>query len=136
MSSKSRTLLLAFAVVGLGASSVSSYVHYKLLTNPGYSSFCDVNTTVSCTEAYTSQYGSFMGVPVAIAGVVFFGLVLAITVFAGSSRSANREIAPAYIFVLSTIGLAFALYLAWASYVVLKVFCILCAVTYVSVIAI
>jgi protein-disulfide isomerase len=39
------------------------------------------------------------------------------------------------VFALSTVGLAFALYLAWASYVVLKVFCILCAVTYVSVIA-
>jgi uncharacterized membrane protein len=136
MSSKSRTLLLAFAMVGLGASSVSSYVHYNLLTSPGYSSFCDVNATVSCTEAYTSQYGSFMGVPVAIAGVVFFGLVLAIAGMAGRSGSASRENAPAYIFVLSTVGLAFALYLAWASYVVLKVFCILCAITYVSVIAI
>ena len=59
MSSKSRTLLLAFAVVGLGASSVSSYVHYNLLTDPSYSSFCDVSATVTCTEAYTSQYGSF-----------------------------------------------------------------------------
>jgi len=136
MSSKSRTLLLAFAVLGLGASSVSSYVHYNLLTNPAYSSFCDVNATVSCTEAYTSQYGSFMGVPVAIAGVVFFGLVLTIAGLAGRPGSPSRENAPAYVFVLSTIGLAFALYLAWGSYVVLKVFCILCAITYVSVIGI
>ena len=136
MSSKSRTLLLAFAVVGLGASSVSSYVHYNLLTDPSYSSFCDVSATVTCTEAYTSQYGSFMGVPVAIAGVVFFGLVLAIAGMAGRPGSPSGENAPAYIFVLSTVGLAFALYLGWASYVVLKVFCILCAITYVSVIAI
>jgi uncharacterized membrane protein/protein-disulfide isomerase len=136
MSSKSRTLLLAFAVLGLGASSVSSYVHYNLLTDPSYSSFCDVNATVSCTQAYTSQYGSFMRVPVAIAGVVFFGLVLALAGLAGRPSSVARENAPAYIFVLSTMGLAFALYLAWASYIVLKVFCILCAFTYVSVIAI
>lgn len=136
MASRSRTLLLAFALLGLGASSVSSYVHYNLLTKPSYSSFCDVSATVSCTEAYTSQYGSFMGVPVAIGGVVFFALVLALAGMAGRSSSAARETAPAYIFVLSTIGLAFALYLAWASYFVLKVFCILCALTYVSVIAI
>ena len=39
------------------------------------------------------------------------------------------------MFALSTIGLAFVLYLGWASYFVLKVFCILCALTYVAVIA-
>lgn len=136
MSSRSRTLLLAFALLGLVAASVSSYVHYNLLTNSSYSSFCDVSATVSCTEAYTSQYGSFMGVPVAIGGVVFFAMVLSLAGVAGRPGSAGRETAPAYIFVLSTIGLAFVLYLAWASYLVLKVFCILCALTYVSVIAI
>ena len=36
----------------------------------------------------------------------------------------------------STVGLAFILYLGWASYVQLKTFCLLCAITYVSVIAI
>jgi uncharacterized membrane protein/protein-disulfide isomerase len=136
MSSRSRTLLLAFALLGLGASAVSSYVHYSLLTKPSYSSFCDVSATVSCTEAYTSQYGSFLGVPVAIGGVLFFALVLLLAGMAGRPGSAARDTAPAYIFVFSTIGLAFTLYLAWASYFVLKVFCILCALTYVSVIAI
>ena len=136
MSSKSRKLLLAFALLGLGASSFSSYVHYNLLTKPEYSSFCDVNATVSCTQAYTSQYGSFMGVPVAILGVVFFATILVLTAMSGREGSTVRETVPGYVFVLSTLGLAFALYLAWGSYVVLKVFCILCAFTYVSVIAI
>ncbi len=136
MSSRIRKLLLVFALVGLGASSWSSYVHYNLLTIPSYSSFCDVSATVSCAEAYTSRYGSFLGVPVAILGVVFFVVIAVLAGVAGRPSSAARETAAAYIFVLSTIGLAFALYLAWASYVVLKVFCILCAVTYASVIAI
>jgi uncharacterized membrane protein/protein-disulfide isomerase len=136
MSSKSRTLLLAFALLGLVASSASSYVHYRLVTQPEYSSFCDVNATVSCTAAYLSRYGSFVGVPVAVAGVIFFATVLILAALVGGPSSASRENAPAYIFALSTIGLAFALYLGWASYFVLKVFCILCAITYVSVIAI
>jgi protein-disulfide isomerase len=134
MSSKSRTLLLAFALLGLGASSVSSYVHYRLLTDPSYVSFCDVNSSVSCTQAYLSQYGSFMGVPVAIAGVIFFAIAAVLAGFAGSATSRARENAAGYIFLLSTVGLAFALYLAWASYVVLGIFCVLCAITYVAVI--
>jgi uncharacterized membrane protein/protein-disulfide isomerase len=135
MSSKSRMLLLVFALVGLGASTFSSYVHYQLLTEPGYNSFCDVNSTVSCTQAYLSRYGSFMGVPVAIGGVIFFAIAAILAAVAGSALSSARENAAGYIFMLSTIGLAFALYLAWASYFVLGIFCILCAITYVSVIA-
>ena len=134
MPAKSRTLLLAFALLGLGASTVSSYVHYQLLTNPSYTSFCDVNASVSCTQAYLSQYGSFMGVPVAIAGVIFFAIAAVLAGFAGSARSKARENAAGYIFLLSTVGLAFALYLAYASYIQLGIFCILCAITYVSVI--
>jgi uncharacterized membrane protein/protein-disulfide isomerase len=136
MSSLKRTLILVFAALGLGASSLSSYVHYKLLTDVTYTSFCDVNTTVNCAQAYMSRYGSLWGVPVAIAGVLFFALMLLIAGVAGRATSPARETAPAYTFALSTVGLAVVLYLAWASYFVLKTFCILCAITYVSVIAI
>jgi len=136
MTRRSRTLLLALGALGLGASSISSYVHYKLLTEASYTSFCDVNATVSCTQAYLSRYGSFWGVPVALAGVFFFVLLLLIAGVAGKDKSPARDSAPAYIFALSTMGLAFVLYLGWASYVQLKTFCILCAITYVAVIGI
>jgi uncharacterized membrane protein/protein-disulfide isomerase len=135
MTSRTRTLLLVFALLGLGAASASSYVHYGLLHGGG-SSFCDVSGTVNCTTAYTSRYGSFLGIPVAIFGVVFFVVVLALVAMAGRAGSPAQENVPGYVFALSTVGLAFVLYLAYASYVQLKVFCILCAVTYVAVIAI
>lgn len=135
MSNSTRKLLLAFAMLGLAASIVASVVHYRVLTNPGYSSFCDVNSTVSCTQAYLSPYGSFLGVPVAVTGVFFFLLIVLLVAFGGAPKSAARESVPAYVFAFSTIGLAFALYLAWASYIQLKTFCMVCAATYVAVIA-
>lgn len=136
MSPLSRKLLLAFAVLGLGLSGVSSYVHYQLLTQPGYTSFCDVSARVSCTDAYTSRFGSLAGVPVALGGVVFFALVIVLVAFAQRPGSALRENASAYIFALSTVALAFVLYLAWAAFFILKAVCLLCAGTYVAVIAI
>jgi uncharacterized membrane protein/protein-disulfide isomerase len=136
MTTKTRNLLLLFALVGLVAAAVSTNVHYKLLTEPGTTSFCDVNTAMNCSQAFLSQYGSFLGVPVAIPGMLFFALVLAIVGIAGRTASGARENVPGYVFALSTLALAFVLYLGWASYVVLKTFCILCAITYVSVIAI
>lgn len=135
MTTRQRNLLLAGATLGLGASAASTYVHYKLLTDPSYTSFCDVSGAVSCTQAYLSQYGSFFGVPVAVLGVLFFALVLLLVGVGGRPGSSARESVPAYVFALSTVGLAFALYLGWASYVVLKAFCILCAITYAAVIA-
>ena len=142
MTAKTRNVLLAFAALGLGASAWSSYVHYALLTQPGYTSFCDVNATVSCTQAYLSQYGSLFGIPVALGGVLFFSLVLLLLALAGRPPAPKqkaptyRENIPAYVFALSTVGLAFVLYLAWASFFKLNAVCLLCAVTYVAVIGI
>ena len=142
MTAKTRNLLLAFAVLGLGASVWSSYVHYSLLTEPGYTSVCDVNATVSCTQAYLSQYGSLWGIPVALGGVLFFALVLLMLTLAARPVVAKqkipsyRENIPAYLFALSTAGLAFVLYLAWASFFKLNAVCLLCVATYIAVIGI
>ncbi len=136
MTPRTRTLLLAFALLGLGASIASTYVHYRLLTEPAYSSVCDISSTVSCTQAYLSRYGSFWGIPVAVGGVVYFALVLAMSAVGGRATSASRENVPAYIFAISTVALAFVLYLAWASFFQLKAVCVLCVTTYVAVIAI
>ena len=135
MTAKTRRLLLAFAVLGLGASSWSSYVHYSLLTVPGYTSFCDVSGAISCTQAYLSQYGSLWGVPVALGGVVYFATVLLIAGVGGRTTVTGRENVPAYIFALSTAALGFVLYLGWASFFKLNTVCLLCATTYVAVIA-
>jgi uncharacterized membrane protein/protein-disulfide isomerase len=126
---------MLFAALGLGASLVSSYVHYSVLENPAFSSFCDVSATVSCTQAYLSGYGSVFGVPVALTGVLFFGFILLLASLSGRRTSHASQSAPAYIFALSTAGLAFVAYLAYASFFVLRSVCLLCAITYVATIA-
>ncbi len=129
-------LLLAFGVLGLGASSMSSYVHYRLLTDPSYTSFCDVSSTLNCTQAYLSRFGTVWGVPVALAGVLYFVLILLLVAMDIRGQSQARESATGYMFLLSTIGLGVVLYLAWASYFQLHTVCLFCATTYVAVVAI
>ena len=148
MTTHTRRLLLAFALLGLGASVISTYVHHTLLTDPAYTSFCDVSTSVSCTAAYLSQYGSFLGAPVAVLGVIFFAAIVLMVASAPPPRviPAGKKVRAAeavgvagenvagYVFALSLIGLAFTGYLAWASFFQLKALCILCAITYVAVV--
>jgi uncharacterized membrane protein/predicted DsbA family dithiol-disulfide isomerase len=135
MSALARKLLLGFGLLGLVASGASTYVHYNLLKNPAYTSFCDINATVSCGQAYLSRYGSIAGVPVAIGGLAFFLLVLML-VWGSAGRSRIADSAPAYIFAASTVALAVVLYLAYASFFILKAVCPLRVATYVAVVGI
>ena len=132
MSALARKLVVAFGVLGLAASSAAAWVHYHLIINPDYASFCDVNATISCKQAYLSRYGSVGGVPVALGGIAFFVLVL-LLVWGSRGRSRIGDSAPAYIFSVSTLALAVVLYLAYASFFILKEICPLCVTTYVAV---
>jgi uncharacterized membrane protein len=107
------------AVAGLGFAAASTWVHYRILRDPLYSSFCDVNATFSCTEAYTSRFGSIAGVPVALIGVLFFAFILVLIALCQRSPSARQNVA-GYVFAASTVGLAGVLYLAYASFFILK----------------
>ena len=135
MKKHARTLILIFAVLGLGASVAALYVHYQLLADPSYTSFCDVSETVSCEAVMTSRFGSVLGVPVAAGGAIWSALVLllaAVGMRQPQSDQASRV--AGYIFILSTIGLAAVLYLGYASFFVLGQMCPLCMAMYVSVI--
>jgi uncharacterized membrane protein len=124
---------LGFAALGLAASSASTWVHHRLLTDPTYVSVCDVSSTFSCSEAYTSQYGAIAGVPVALLGMLFFLFVIGLVALCSRSASAAANL-PGYVFAASTLGLAMVMYLAYASYVILGTICLLCVGTYVAVI--
>jgi len=120
------TLLLACTLLGLAAASAATWVHAELVRHPDLSSVCDVTATVNCTQAYASTYGKLAGVPVAVLGVLFFAGLLLLQVSARVWRVPDPAHVGAYVFLLSMPGVAFAAYLAMASWLVLHVVCLLC----------
>jgi len=137
MSGKYRIGLVLFALLGLGASIAALYVHYRLMVDPGYSSFCDVSATVSCQQVLESSYGRVLGIPVAAGGAIWSGLVLLLSLY-GMRKPADdgAQRAAGYVFVLATVGLAAVFYFAYTSFFVLRQACPLCMTMYVSVVAI
>jgi uncharacterized membrane protein len=129
MSSRAFSAALVFVLIGLGASITATWVHYQLAATPGYISFCDVNATFSCAQAYQSVYGRLFGVPVAVLGAVFFFAVLLLMVL-----GRHLEALAGYLFVASIAGLGVALYLAYATVFVLGTLCLVCLTTYAAVI--
>jgi uncharacterized membrane protein/protein-disulfide isomerase len=144
MKTHARALIIGLATLGLVASVASLYVHYQMLADPSYVSFCDVNETVSCEAVLTSQYGQVFGVPVAVGGALWSALVLLLGVLGmrpsvrpGQGPPAHSEPAArvaGYVFVLSTLGLAGVLYLGYASFFILRQMCPLCITMYVGVV--
>ena len=126
MSKTTSRLALLCALIGLGASIAAAYVHYHLMFDPTYTSFCDVNTTLSCTQVYMSAYSTVRGIPVAIIGAIWFAAAALLTVTGMVAGGSVRESVPGYLFAASTLALAVVLYFEYVSFVVLKTVCILC----------
>ena len=136
MTNRVRRWIVLLSLAGLAAAGTSTYTHLQIVQDPGYTAFCDVNTTVSCTEVYQSRYGSVGGVPVALGGVFWFGLVLLLVFADARGPSESKSNISGYLLVWSTIGLAVAMYMAYASFFVLQTVCLLCLVVYATVIGI
>ena len=127
-------LAILFSVLGLAASGTAAYTHYRLLSDQSYVSFCDVSATVSCSDVYSSQYGSVGGVSVAVFGVLWFGFATLLAAAGSGARSSVRDSIPAYLFAGSTLALSVVLYLGYTSFFVLNRVCVLCLLTYVGAI--
>jgi uncharacterized membrane protein/protein-disulfide isomerase len=155
MKKHARLLIVLLAGIALAASAASLYVHYRLIADPTYTSFCDVSETVSCEAVLTSRFGYVFGIPVAAGGAIWSALVLILGLVGmrpsplpapkgvSSKREAGHPTSEApdtsarvagYIFILSTLGLAAVLYLGYASFFVLRQMCPLCLTMYVAVI--
>jgi uncharacterized membrane protein/predicted DsbA family dithiol-disulfide isomerase len=135
MSKNAARIALIASVVGLGASGAAAWVHYHLLADPAYTSFCDVNATVNCSGLYSSRYGTFAGIPVAVFGAMWFALATLLSVAAVRAPQGIRDSVPGYLFAGSTMALAVVLYLGYASFFLMKQVCPLCVMTYAAVIA-
>jgi uncharacterized membrane protein/predicted DsbA family dithiol-disulfide isomerase len=135
MTGRTRIWLLACCLVGLAVSVEAAYIHYRILFDPRYVSFCDVNATFNCSQVYLSRFGTVLGVPVAVFGAIWFALAAILAAAGVWGRAPLRDNAPGYLFALSTVGLAVVLYLGYVSVAVLKTYCVLCLITYAAVIS-
>jgi len=129
-----RKLAFVLAIGGLVVSVDAAYLHYRLLFDPLYTSFCDISATVSCTQVYASRFGTAFGVPVSVFGAIWFTGALLLLVGGEFGARALRDNVPGYLFALSTVALGVVLYLGYASFFILKTLCPLCLMTYAAVI--
>ena len=110
-------LIAVLAVGGIVVSSVSLYHHYGSSKTP----YCDFGENFNCDIVNRSTYSTVLGIPDALIGILGYAALLA---FATVYRT--RAEAPAILFIGSTAGLGFALYLTYIEKFVLATWCVLC----------
>ena len=75
---------------------------------------CSASGAVDCHKVTTSKYSSFLGIPVALLGLIYFSIMLA-TLILGSSTRANKG-AEIWRWALLGAGFIFVMYLIWAEF--------------------
>lgn len=116
---------LVLTVVGL---LTSAYLTFEHFTNNATLA-CSIGGTVDCQKVTTSQWAYLFGIPVALLGLFFFVVLLAL-MLPQVWRRPEPWLDRARIGWL-TVGLAMVLYLVWAELFKIHAICLWCTVVHV-----
>jgi uncharacterized membrane protein len=118
-------LTIALSVVGLLVSAYLTYEHYT----DNATLACSIGGAVDCAKVTTSAWSTFMGVPVALLGLFFFVVTLALCLPA-LWRRGEAWLDAARLGWL-TLGMGMVLYLVWAELFKIHAICLWCTVVHV-----
>ena len=109
-----------FSIIGMLISVYAFKTELKSKHNKKYKSFCDKNNKVSCTKTFSSKYGHILGIPNSLFGIVYYLILFLLLVYSSGNL----------IFPLTLLAFLGSIFLAYLSFVKLKVTCLICISIY------
>ena len=120
-------MLIAFLSLIAGLSAV--YLHlYKLGVIGNLT--C---STGGCNRAIYSPWGWFLGVDVALIGMIGYSLLFAASIASLQPRWQDAAWPVRTLLVLATLGFCFTIHLKYGEFIVLRTFCPWCAISAVCI---
>jgi protein-disulfide isomerase/uncharacterized membrane protein len=116
-------------LLGLAAAVSLSVSHYRLFTDPAYSSFCAISKAINCDTVSQSPYAVLWGVPVAAWGLLAY-LSFLFLLLLSLRRSAHHQRVWTLLFSMAMGFSGYSLALAAVSTFVIGSYCILCVTLY------
>ena len=116
---------LGLVVAGLIVSAYLTFEHFTANATLA----CSIGGVVDCAKVTTSAWSTFMGVPVALLGLLFFVALLGLC-WPSTWHRRERWLDPARLGWV-TIGLGMALYLVWAELYRIHAICLWCTAVHV-----
>ena len=121
---KDLILIKLIALIGL---LISAYLSFTALSGGGIN-YCITGT--ECDVVNSSVYSQILGIPVSIIGLIGYLLILVVSFLSVAKRKKWN-----YLFVLTTAGLSFSLYLTYLEIFKLNVICSFCVASLISILA-
>jgi uncharacterized membrane protein len=118
------------AVLALIAGLVALYLH---LVKIGVFGFPACGRGNECVQAWFSSYGAFLGVDVALIGAVGYGLLTAVAIVGTLPRYENSRAITTTLLVLILAAVAFTWRLKYGEWVLMKIFCVWCAESFLTI---
>jgi len=119
-----RVTSLALTLLGLTVSAYLTFEHYSASETLA----CPDTGAVSCLRVTTSEYSRFLGIPVALLGLLFF-VVVTVLCLPAAWRSTSPLVSGARLAAVVG-GVAFVLYLVWAELFLIDAICLWCTVVH------
>ena len=121
--------VMAINLLGLAAAVSLSVSHYRLFTDPAYSSFCAISKSINCDTVSQSPYAVLWGVPIAVWGVLGY-LAFLLMLLLSLGRSAHHQRVWTLLFSMALGFSGYSLALAAISTFLIGSYCILCIALY------
>ena len=120
-------IIAVLALVGVGLS-LYSYLHNQGLAS---GEFCSIDETFNCDVVNKGPYGSFLGIPVSLLGVLGYGFLLLASLM--KLRSPEDRSLTLFLVIASTGALGFSLYLTGLEAFVLHAWCLICVTSQITI---
>ncbi|MDX9999876.1 MAG: vitamin K epoxide reductase family protein [Polyangia bacterium] len=122
-------LLLGLTLVGAATAVELTVIYHRSNSDLGHRSHCAMQGEWDCDDVARSKYAVVLGVPVALWGILGYG-VMAMFAGWGLARRAPAHFPLGVLALLVFFSLGMSGYLAWVSMVILKKKCQYCTVLY------
>jgi uncharacterized membrane protein len=118
------------ALLALIAGLVALYLHLVKYGVFGYPACGRGN---ECVQAWYSSWGSFLGIDVALIGAVGYALLTVVAVIGTLSRFERSVMITRIMLALIVAAVAFTWRLKYGEWMVMKIFCVWCAQSFVTI---
>jgi len=129
-----RLAIASLVLLGIGFASslylTNLYVEVtEAMQGTSLDSFCNISEGVNCESVAASEYSSFLGVPISVYGLQYFGAAI-VLVLASYFRLIPVRRWDSLLFAFGCVGVPVTIILGWISVSLITSVCIMCVTVY------
>ncbi|MGC8926876.1 MAG: vitamin K epoxide reductase family protein [Myxococcota bacterium] len=122
--------IILIAIIGVVISLELTHLHLAVLSNPDYSSFCNISERINCDAVNSSKYSELFSIPIAHLGFLTYIFIIILAFFSLRGHPLANLLSTFNLFIFIFCCL-YSILLLYFSLAIIKSFCILCCGLYI-----